>query len=67
MNADGSGQRAITNNTVPDLTANWSTDGTKIFFRRSVVWPDDGRLYLQLFVMNADGTGITQLTTSAGP
>jgi hypothetical protein len=66
MNADGTGQQALTNNTVPDLTSNWSTDGMKIFFHRPVVWPDDGRLYNQLFVMNADGTGITQLTIPPG-
>jgi Tol biopolymer transport system component len=34
MNADGSGQRALTNNTVPDLGPNWSTDGTRIFLVR---------------------------------
>jgi hypothetical protein len=28
--------------------------------------PVDGRLYLQLFVMNADGTGVTQLTVPPG-
>jgi TolB protein len=66
MNANGTGQTALTNNTVPDLTPNWSTDGTKIFFHRPVLWPDDGILYLQLFVMNADGSGIAQLTIPPG-
>ncbi len=66
MNADGSGQRALTNNTVPDLGPNWSTDGTRIFFVRPVVWPVDRRPYQQLFVINADGTGITQLTVPPG-
>jgi TolB protein len=66
MNADGTGQKALTNNTVPDLTANWSADGTKIFFHRPVAWPGDGRFYNQLFVMNADGTGVTQLTVPPG-
>ncbi len=66
MNADGSGQRALTNNTVPDLGPNWSTDGTRIFFARPVVWPADGRTYQQLFMMSADGAGITQLTVPPG-
>jgi TolB protein len=66
MNADGTGQRALTNNTVPDLGPNWSTDGTRIFFVRPVVWPVDGRTYQQIFVMNADGTGITQVTVPPG-
>jgi TolB protein len=62
MNADGTQQRALTNNPVPDLTPNWSSDGTRIFFHRPVVAL--GVATFQLFVMNADGTGIIRRITS---
>ena len=64
MNANGTGQRALTHNTVGDLTPNWSVDGTKIFFHRSV--PVSGPTYLEMFLMNADGTGLRQLTSPPG-
>ncbi len=60
MNADGTAQTALTNNTVGDLTPNWNYDGTKIFFHRPVVV--SGLPYLELFMMNANGTGITRIT-----
>jgi len=64
MNANGTGQRALTNNAVGDLTPNWSVDGTKIFFHRSV--PVSGAAHLQLFLMNADGTDLKQVTWPPG-
>jgi Tol biopolymer transport system component len=60
MNADGTNQVRLTFNGVPDLTPTWSIDGSQIVFHRTV----SGRA--QLFRMNADGTGVTQLTNSAG-
>jgi TolB protein len=60
MNADGTGQSALTNNTIGDLTPNWSTDGAKIFFHRNVSG------FLQLFVMNVQGTEVTQITSAPG-
>ena len=60
MNADGSNQQQLTNNTVGDLTPTWSRDGQQIMFHRPVA----GRL--QLFVMNADGTNQHQLSNTAG-
>ena len=57
MNADGTG--GITDLTAGnDLEPSWSPDGTKIAFARS-----NGGSY-DIYVMNANGTGITQLTTS---
>src|SRR5262249_8352625 len=67
MNSDGGGILQLTNNImVGDLTPTWipSADGDpnndKIVFHRAVA----GRP--QLFVMNADGTGQTQLTHTQG-
>jgi TolB protein len=61
MNADGSGEVQLTFNSVPDLSATWSLDGTQIIFHR---FPVPGRA--QLFRMNADGTNVVQITDSAG-
>ncbi len=60
MNADGSGQVQLTDNTVLDATPTWSPDGQQIVFHRLVA----GRF--QLFVMNPDGTNLAQLTNTPG-
>jgi Tol biopolymer transport system component len=62
MNADGTGQTRLTNNTIGDLTPTWSPDGTKIMFHRRV----GGRGQFQLFMINADGTGEKQMTSPPG-
>ncbi len=61
MNADGSGQKRITNNRVAELTPSWSPDGKQIYFQRAI-----GGLFAQLFTINADGTGEKQLTFTPG-
>ena len=60
MDADGSNLQVLTNNLTPDLTANWTPDGSKIIFHRTIGG------FNQLFVINADGTDVQQLTGSAG-
>lgn len=65
MNADGTDQKNLTNNSLAELTPNWSFDGTKIFFHRPVFSPGLGSLY-QLFRMNANGTGVTKITGIPG-
>ena len=54
MNADGSGQRRLTQNRVSDNDPQWSPDGRRIAFLRGVrrggAWKAD------LYVMNADGS-----------
>jgi TolB protein len=62
MNADGSGQKRITNNRVPELTVSWSPDGKQLVFHRAV----GGVGQFQLFTINADGTGEKQLTFPPG-
>jgi len=52
VNADGSGKRPLTRNTVADSDPVWSPDGRRIAFESN--W--------QLWVMNADGSGQERLT-----
>jgi TolB protein len=59
MNADGSGQRMLTRNTARDSDPHelaWSPLGDKIAF----VSRRDGNL--EIYVMNADGSGQPRLT-----
>ncbi len=53
INADGSGERVIFHDGFPGA---WSPDGTRIAFASNRNGGDE------VFVMNADGSGITQLT-----
>jgi Tol biopolymer transport system component len=57
MNADGTGQRALTQNTVEDREPVWSPDGRTIAFtsRR------DGNI--EIYVARSDGSGLRRLTT----
>jgi len=58
MNADGTGQIALTNSSAWEYRAKWSPDGSKIAFSREVDFDQNTNLY----VMNADGTGQTPIT-----
>jgi TolB protein len=60
MNPDGSGLVQVTNNTVQELSIRWSVDGQKFFFNRPAP------MRSQLFSINVDGTGLTQLTNTVG-
>lgn len=60
MNADGSNQTRLTNNTEHDFQPAWSRDGTKIAFRST----RDGDE--EIYVMNSDGTNQVRLTNSFG-
>ena len=56
MNADGSSQTRLTNNSSPEQFPSFSPDGTKIVFTRAD----------KIFVMNVDGSSQTELTATAG-
>jgi len=58
MNADGSNQTRITNNSTSDRQPSWSPDGAKIAF----VSNRDGND--EIYVMNADGSNQTRLTNN---
>lgn len=60
MNADGTGQTRITNNSEIDRQPAYSPDGTKIAFSGQGRLTSNGDIY----VMNANGTGKTFLTDS---
>ncbi len=61
MNADGSGVRQITHNTIWDEGPAWAPDGTKLAFSSG-----PNNLDLDIHTMNLDGTDVRRLTTSPG-
>jgi hypothetical protein len=56
MNADGSGARKLTNDSVAEVSPAWSPDGSKIAYRADV--PGSG---ISLYVANADGSNKRRL------
>lgn len=58
MNADGTGQFRLTNNAATEEYPAWSPDGSKIAFDTN----RDGNP--EIYVMNADGTGQTNISNS---
>lgn len=61
MNANGSDIRQLTPAVLEAFIPDWSPDGTKIVFSTRALYPLN-TINPQLWVMNADGSGITQLT-----
>ena len=68
MNVDGSARTQLTSGPEPDEYPAWSPDGTKILFTRHLEWDPDCGCWRQphLYVMNADGTNVQQVTTRPG-
>jgi Tol biopolymer transport system component len=68
MNPDGSGMTQLTTNPAYDREPAWSADGTKIAFVSSRDDPNPGGCspcIREIYVMNADGTGQTRVTTDS--
>lgn len=70
MNHDGSGVTRLTNSAANDDNPRWSPNGAKILFQSDRDAPppageDPGPAKKDVYVMNADGTGQTRLTTDA--
>jgi WD40-like Beta Propeller Repeat/Bacterial Ig-like domain (group 2) len=63
MNADGSGVTRLSNNSDSDFRPAWSPDGSRIAFGKNVQGCDyyDCWNFTSVYVMNADGSGVTQL------
>jgi TolB protein len=64
VEADGLGEHALNTGTVNNESSVWSPDGTKIAFSGACVDACSGAL--DIFVMNADGSGVVRLTDHAG-
>jgi Tol biopolymer transport system component len=63
INPDGTGLVRLTNNPADDRDPAWSPDGTKIVFSSNRSPYLRGFVgHRHLWIMNADGTGLTQLT-----
>jgi Tol biopolymer transport system component len=65
MNADGSGVVRLTNTPGTSQAASWSKDGKQLVFmsNRDAANPANGTIAdVELYVVNADGTGTTRLT-----
>ena len=67
MNADGSNITQLTNNSVYDGYPAWSPDGSKIAFTstRDGDYEIYGDQEIEIYVMNADGSNVTQLTDNS--
>ena len=64
MNADGSGQRQITQLGGANFGPSWTPDGKHIIFSSNYTSPHGGNF--DLYVIGLDGSGLTQVTNDDG-
>lgn len=62
MNADGSGQRQITQLGGANFGPSWTPDGKRLIFSSNYTQPHSGNF--DLYLINLDGTGLERVTTS---
>ncbi|MDQ1523137.1 MAG: TolB protein, partial [Pyrinomonadaceae bacterium] len=63
VNADGSNEVRLTNDSTDDSLPTWSPDGQKIAFTRYI---NNSSNDPEIFVINADGTGMSNLSNDPG-
>jgi Tol biopolymer transport system component len=64
---DGTGEKRLTSNTSSDLQPDWSADGRRIaFYSTRYENPADVGEGSDIFVMNADGSGVRRVTATPG-
>jgi len=67
MNADGSGQRNLTNNpALSEFASDFSSDGREIAFSSFGIQPSNPEGDFEIYLMNADGADHRNLTNTAG-
>lgn len=69
MNADGSDMKRLTRHSSGSWWPAWSPDGQQIAFasrRGGNAFTNQGRNPYDIYVMNADGSGVTRITNSPG-
>ena len=59
MNADGTQPGRLTEGAPLNMHPSWSSDGKRIAFSRA---HEDDPIYCDIYMMNADGTGLVNLT-----
>src|SRR5438445_7064369 len=60
MDADGSNPKRLTNNAGFESSLSWSPDGNKIAFSSDMATRETSMALNDIYVMNADGSGITR-------
>jgi TolB protein len=66
VNADGSGQRRVSQDAISAYGSSWSPDGRRLAFTSCVPNTQSGPGHCEIYVVNLDGSGQQQLTRDPG-